>query len=207
MRRALPPKSAGPTRFTLASTDFRGVALYVRAGLRPQWPNVMFKARASALAALATADVAGTAAHSGDPALIRWDAAVGGRERAGDHRHWVDEEGGIPLWFRRGEAVIGYGYARRRTTPGNASLLRPRHVQQQGPVLRLDVPGPGPHPSLAPTLAPDTRAASRPAAPSERGRSRSNRLTGAERRGRPGGACRRHKGWGLSLILTFSLAP
>ena len=171
LAKVFPPSSPGRVRFTLASTDPRALALYVRAGLRPQWPQLLLLATAPPTDGFAENGVDVVEAQPGDPALIRWDADIGGRERSEDHRYWIDEEGGIPLWFRRRGTVIGYGYARTRAH----AFWHPEHIRL-GPigartaeearacvlaavrwagtrarVLRIDVPGP--HPCLAPLLA------------------------------------------------------
>lgn len=165
------PAQPGRVRFTLASTDRRALALYVRAGLRPQWPNFLLRAIAPAPDPLPATDVTVSQAQPGDPELLRLDAELSGRDRAVDHQYWLQEEGGLPLWFHRRGTVVGYGYARSRVpvlwypehlrlgpigarTPDDALgcvFAAIRWAQLQTQVLRIDVPGP--HPCLAPLLA------------------------------------------------------
>lgn len=169
LRHALGPH-AGRLRFTVSSTDPRALALYVRAGLRPLWPNLLLRAHATSLTGPLVGDVEAVPAEPGDAELLAWDAQVGGRARAQDHAYWVREEGGVPLWFRRGGAPIGYGYVRLRAgtlyfpeaarvgpvgarTSAAAALCAAAAVRwaaERAAVLRIDVPGP--HPALAPLV-------------------------------------------------------
>ena len=97
-------------RCTMSSTDHRALALYIRAGMRPQWPN--FCLRANAPAALPATDVTVVEGHPDDPELVQWDAEISGRRRPEDHAFWVREQRAVPLWFRRQGTVVGYGYVR-----------------------------------------------------------------------------------------------
>jgi GNAT superfamily N-acetyltransferase len=76
-------------RCTMSSTDHRALALYIRAGMRPQWPN--FCLRANALAALPATDVTVVVGRPDDPELVQWDAEISGRRRPEDHAFWVRE--------------------------------------------------------------------------------------------------------------------
>jgi len=170
LRWVFPPSTGGHVRFTVSSTDFRAVSLYIRAGLRPQWPNFLLQADAPAPERLPDTDVEVLEALLADRDMARWDAEIGGRPRAVDHEYWVHVEGGVPLWFGRGGEVLGYGYVR----PGVRSLWHPnltvvgpvgarkeadavacvsaavRWASARSQTICIDVPGP--HPSLAPLL-------------------------------------------------------
>jgi GNAT superfamily N-acetyltransferase len=176
LRHALLPH-AGRVRFTVSSTDPRALNLYVRAGLRPHWPNFLLRGHAPSLSGLLVGDVAAEPGEPGEPELLAWDAEVSGRERAQDHAYWVREEGGVPLWFRRGGQTIGYGYVRLRAgtfyyphaarvgpVGARSAALAPvcvaaavRWAASRAAVLRMDVPGP--HPALAPLLEAGFRIA------------------------------------------------
>ena len=176
LRHALLPH-AGRVRFTVSSTDPRALSLYIRAGLRPHWPNFLLRGHAPSLSGLLAGDVAAVPVQPGDPELLAWDAATGGRERAQDHAYWAREEGGVPLWFRRGDETIGYGYVRLRAgtfyfpdavrigpigarSPAAAAACvaaAVRWASGHGTVLRMDVPGP--HPALAPLIEAGFRIA------------------------------------------------
>jgi ribosomal protein S18 acetylase RimI-like enzyme len=169
VRRLLP--SDGRVRCTLSSRDPRALALYIRAGMRPQWPNFCLRAETARLRALPAAPIDVIAAESGDPALVAWDTAIGGRPRPEDHAYWVDQASAVPLWFRRGATTIGYGYAQLRTPEDlwqpNTLTLGPigartaedalgcvaaavRWASPRATILRMTVPGP--HPALVPLL-------------------------------------------------------
>lgn len=160
----------GRTCFTVSSTDVRALALYIRAGLRPHWPNLLLRGYAPGLRGLLVGDVVVEPATPGDPELLTWDARLSGRARPQDHAYWVREESGTPLWFRRSGETIGYAFVRMRAgtfyypdavrigplgarTPAESAACvaaAVRWASERATVLRLDVPGP--HPSLAPLL-------------------------------------------------------
>lgn len=162
----------GRIHCTVSSTDPRALALYVRHGMRPRWPHVNLRLNGpfrSPLPASAV-EVEVEVARPGDPDLVAWDVAVGGRSRPEDHAFWVREQRGTPLWFRRGGNVVGYGYVRL----GAGSLQYPDsctigpvgvassddavacvlaavdYAGKNADVLRIHLPGP--HRSLAPLL-------------------------------------------------------
>ena len=162
----------GRVRCTLGSRDPRALALYIRAGLRPQWPNFCLLAEPARVDQLPADTVAVAEARAGDPALVEWDAAVGGRRRPADLAYLVEQSAATPLWFMRGGRPIGYGYAQRRAPEDlwhpDALTLGPigardpadalacvaaaaRWAGQRAAVLRITVPGP--HPALAALLA------------------------------------------------------
>ena len=167
LRRILP---AGGVRCTMSSRDPRALALYVRAGMRPQWPNLWLRADTARLVARPTGDVAVVAAEPGNAELLRWDAALSGRHRPAEHAYWLGQAA-IPVWFERRGTPIGYGYIQTRSP----SALWSRDAFMVGPVgartaedaaacllaavefarqrsgrVRLSVPGP--HPALAALL-------------------------------------------------------
>jgi GNAT superfamily N-acetyltransferase len=157
-------------RCTLASADPRALALYARAGMHPQWPNLCLRANAPAPDALPPPDVTVAEGRADDPELVRWDAECSGRLRPEDHAFWVREQRAVPLWFQRQGTVVGYGYVRLGAgtlsypeactlgpigarTPADARacvLAAVAWARPHAAVLRIDVPGP--HPSLAALL-------------------------------------------------------
>lgn len=114
---------------TVSSSDPRALALYVRAGLTPCWPLVWLRAPTPQIGPLAAGGVTVVDADPGDPALVRWDAEIGGRRRPQDHRFWI-AEGAIPVWFERLAARIGYGYLQTRS----GSALWSRDAITVGPL-------------------------------------------------------------------------
>jgi GNAT superfamily N-acetyltransferase len=155
-------------RCTMSSTDHRALALYIRAGMRPQWPN--FCLRANGPASLPATDVTAVEGRPDDPELVRWDAEISGRRRPEDHAFRVREQRAAPLWFRREGTVVGYGYVRLGAgtisfpdactlgpigtrTPDDAGacvLAAVAWARPRASVLCIDVPGP--HPGLAALL-------------------------------------------------------
>jgi GNAT superfamily N-acetyltransferase len=156
---------------TLSSADPRALALYIRAGMRPRWPNFCLRAETSMLGALPTSGLDLWEARPGDPALVEWDAAIGGRRRPDEHAYWLAETRAIPLWFRRGGETIGYGYVQLRSPEAlwhpDALMLGPIGARNQedalacvGAALRwarsraptIGITLPGPHAALAALL-------------------------------------------------------
>jgi ribosomal protein S18 acetylase RimI-like enzyme len=166
LSQALDPH-AGLTRCTVSSTDPRALALYTRYGLLPQWPNFLLRSHRPRPELLLTAEIEAVEALPGDPAIIAWDAEIGGRERPADHAYWAASEGGVALWLLRGGEPIGYAIARLRAgtiwQPGAARVgpVGVLQAEEAGPALcaaiawaatradaiRVDLPGP--HPGLA----------------------------------------------------------
>ncbi len=156
--------------FTVSSSDSRALALYIRAGMRPHWPVFALRLEKPTHAWPFTPDIEIIEAEPDDPALIRWDAQIGGRLRPADHLYWVREERAIPLWFRRQGQIVGYGYIRlgagtlwypQACTLGPIGAITPEDAAdcvlsavnsalQQTEVIHLEVPGP--HPCLAALL-------------------------------------------------------
>ena len=154
---------------TMSSSDPRALALYIRAGMRPQWPHFALQLEKPTLE-MPAHDVEIVEADPDDPELIRWDAQISGRSRPADHQYWVREQQALPLWFRRDKQIEGYGYLRLRAgtlwyppacalgpigvrTPQDATacvLATVKLALEQADVLRIEVPGP--HPCLATLL-------------------------------------------------------
>ena len=144
-----------------SSQDPRAQALYIRAGLRPQWPNFYLAAPSDQLdlpevpLTVAVADIA-------DPLFRRWDREISGCARPQDHAHWLRDAGGTALWFLRGGAPVGYGFvlvdpsniwwpevlavqpvgARTELDARDSVLAAVRWARERGPAIRLLVPGP-----------------------------------------------------------------
>lgn len=164
------PETAGQIRCTMSSTDPRALALYVRAGMRPQWPNFCLRLDEATPPDRLRTDVDIVDADLADPALVDWDARICGRRRPQEHTFWTQEQRAIPLWFRSGLETLGYGYARlgagtfwspeacvlgplgvRSPTVATVCVLAMADwARQHAKTLCIDVPGP--HPCLAPLL-------------------------------------------------------
>src|SRR5690349_14403736 len=54
---------------TVSSSDPRAQALYIRAGMRPRWPNFILAAETSRVGPMPDSDIEVAEAHAGDPAL------------------------------------------------------------------------------------------------------------------------------------------
>ena len=160
----------GP-RCVMASRDLRATALYIRAGMKPLWPNYWLNADTSALASrlaeLPGADFTVTSVALDDPDLLQWDRDCCGFERAGDLRWMAQARDAEARWFMNGSERVGYAVVQRRC---DESLWRPdawtigpvgvrapeqaaacvgaiiRHVAPECAALRLAVPGS--HPAL-----------------------------------------------------------
>jgi GNAT superfamily N-acetyltransferase len=100
---------------TVSSHDPRAQALYIRAGMRPRWPNFILDAQTSKLGSMPAGKVVVAEGRAGDPAMLEWDAAIGGRARPQEHDYWAAHHQSIPLWFMRGSRRIGYGLAQLRS--------------------------------------------------------------------------------------------
>ncbi len=155
---------------TLSSSDPRALALYIRAGMRPQWPHFELRLKRPTHAWQLALDMEIIEADSSDPELLRWDAHVSGRPRPEDLQFWVREERAVPLWLRRRGQIVGYGYVRfgaeakpnpqscrlgpiGADTPEDATacVLAAIHWAMQRAVeVHIDVPGP--HPCLTALL-------------------------------------------------------
>lgn len=164
------PVTEDGIRCTMSSTDPRALALYIRSGMHPQWPNFCLRLDEAAPLEKLDTDVEIVEATPDDPALIKWDAEVSGRWRPQEHAYWMGEQQAVPFWFRRGTQTVGYGYVRLGAgtlwfpdacvvgpigarTPADATacvLAAVRWASRRAETLRIDVPGP--HPCLAPLL-------------------------------------------------------
>jgi hypothetical protein len=155
---------------TVSSSDPRALALYIRAGMRPQWPHFALRLEKSMYKMPLAPDVEIIEAGPADPALVEWDAQISGRPRPVDHQFWVREERAVPFWFRRQGQIVGYGYIRFGAEalsdpqsctlgPIGASTLEDatdcvlaavNWAVKRALVLHIDVPGP--HSCLATLL-------------------------------------------------------
>jgi hypothetical protein len=161
----LPPEGV---RCTCSTADPRALALYIRAGMRPVWPQ--FLLRGDGRSPLVTdhgitIDEARSA--EADRALIAWEAEIGGRRRAQDLTFWRDSQDGTVLWFSRDKQPLGYAVIRlcRGTVldpeaitigplgvrdaadAAACTLAAIEWVRQHAERFYLTVPGP--HPALA----------------------------------------------------------
>jgi GNAT superfamily N-acetyltransferase len=162
--------SGGSVRCTMSSTDPRAHALYIRAGMAPQWPHYCLRATTpTPIAMPAALTVEPTAAT--DAAFLGWDAAIGGRQRPEDMAFWARAEGGAALWFQRAGTTIGYGVVRQQAwsfTGGRTCTIGPLGVRDpadasasvraaiawaQSRVSQVQINLPGGHPALADLLA------------------------------------------------------
>jgi hypothetical protein len=155
---------------TLSSSDPRALALYIRAGMRPWWPHFALWLVKPVHAWPLAPDMEIIEADASDPALLRWDVRVCGRQRPEDLQFWVREERAVPLWFRRRGQIVGYGYVRfgaeahsnsqsytlgplgaDTSEDATACVLAAVHWALQRAVeVHIDVPGP--HPCLTALL-------------------------------------------------------
>lgn len=160
----------GLTHCTVSSSDPRALALYVRAGMTPQWPyfGLLLEQPGSVWQTASDLDI--SEAKPGDLTMMQADAERSGRPRPMEQAFWVQEERALPLWFQRHGQPIGYGYIRL----GAGTLWHPQACTvgpigagsveeatacvlaavtwavQRAEVIRIGVPGP--HPCLAPLL-------------------------------------------------------
>ena len=159
LQRALSPGEL--TRCTMSSTDPRAQALYIRAGMQPQFPNFNLQWDGSSSANMPDSPVEAVAADIADPALLQWDTEISGRARPMDHAFWLKEQQAIPLWFLHKGETIGYGYVRVSTTNlwypeicivGPLGVKASENVtdcilatihwaRKQAKVIRIDIPG------------------------------------------------------------------
>lgn len=174
---AVMPLDDGLVHCTLSSSDPRALALYIRSGMRPQWPCFGLRLEKTAYKGLSSSDIEVVEAEAGDPALVEWDAQVSGRERPADSLFWVREQRAMALWFRRHGQVVGYGYVRlgagtlwhpdacavgpigvRLVEDAEACVLAAVNLALQHTEM-LEIEVPGPHPCLATLLEAGSRIA------------------------------------------------
>jgi ribosomal protein S18 acetylase RimI-like enzyme len=172
--RALLP-GAGP-RCTMASKDARAAALYIRAGMRPRWPNYWLDTSSATIAARAAAlpgvELVVSETALDDEELARWDRETCGFERSEDLAWMVERRGALAHWLTRAGERVGYAVVQRRSeealwrpdawtigpvgarTPVDAAACVGAIIgcaAERAPALRLAVPGP--HPALTSLLA------------------------------------------------------
>lgn len=153
-------------QFTVSSSDPRALALYIRAGMQPRWPNFLLRAHRPRIDDPATDGIHAHIADVGDPMFGEWDTRISGRGRPQDLAFWVREDGGVPLWLLRGGAPVGYAVVRIQrgesglpdaARVGPTGARRPEDAAgvlaaaaawaaQQAPNVRLDALGA--HPGL-----------------------------------------------------------
>jgi Acetyltransferase (GNAT) domain len=168
LRSALPQDDL--VHCTMSSSDPRALALYIRAGMVPQWPHFALRLEKPRYKLPLAPGVEIIEADPDDPALVLWDTQISGRRRPVDHQFWMREERAVPVWFRRHGQTVGYGYIRfgagtlsdpqacalgpiGANTPEDAAacvLAAVNRALQQAEVLHIDIPGP--HPCLATLL-------------------------------------------------------
>jgi GNAT superfamily N-acetyltransferase len=103
----------GGVRCTCSTADPRALSLYVRAGMRPWWPQFALYGEMIRAESLAIGVVEVEVACADDPALVEWEREIGGRPRAEDFAFWA-AQGARALWFRRDGTTLGYAIVRPR---------------------------------------------------------------------------------------------
>jgi hypothetical protein len=169
-------QNGGPVRCTMSSNDPRAHALYIRAGMAPQWPHYCLRAP-SPTAITMPEDIAVVPGVADEPTFIAWDAEIGGRPRPEDLAFWARDEGGTALWFQRNGIAIGYGMVRQQAwsfmgghtcaigplgTRDPADAIACMHAAiawSQTRVREMQINLPGPHLALADLLANGFRIA------------------------------------------------
>ncbi len=165
----LPP--AGRTCATVSSDDPRALPLYVRAGMRPWYPQLQLRAELATVRLEPDPSVELIELDDVDGEYLRWDAEIGGRARPEDHGYWRRARGGRPCWFVRDDRVVGYGLAQTRSDDlvscPDAVTLGPIGVRDPADAVacvlaavawargygrRARISLTGPHPALAPLL-------------------------------------------------------
>jgi GNAT superfamily N-acetyltransferase len=164
---------ADGVRCTCSTSDPRALALYIRAGMCPAWPQYLLHRAAGGRRMPADdppLDLAVVEGDATDPACAAWEAAIGGRQRPADLAFWTMAQGGRLLWFRRAGATVGYAVIRLRAgtvTHPAAITIGPLGVRDRADALPCVLAAvawagkqgdefcltlPGPHPALAPLL-------------------------------------------------------
>jgi len=161
-------------RSTCSTADPRALSLYIRAGMRPWWPQIALHGVGIPPESLADGTVEVEVACADDPALVEWEWEIGGRPRAEDFAYW-QAHGATALWFRRDGATLGYAIVRVRggtVRHPDAATIGPLGVRRaedaaactlaalgwaraQAEALCLMMPGP--HPALAALLGAGLR--------------------------------------------------
>ena len=147
---------------TLSSSDPRALALYIRSGMRPWWPQYALQMFKPVQTWSLEPDIEIIHADASDLALLNSDTRISGRPRPQDLEFWVRDEKAVPLWFRRQGKIAGYGYVRFNAgahsnahackigpmgaeTPEDATacVLAAIHwAMQRSEEIHIDVPGP-----------------------------------------------------------------
>jgi GNAT superfamily N-acetyltransferase len=164
----------GRTLATIGSSDPRALALYIRGGMTPEWPDFQLFVERERWRP-PDLDPQGTemrVAAPMEPNLLAFDAEASGRSRPEEHRYWLEDCAATPLWFQRNGSRVGYGYVRLAPEtplqPADTAVVGPIGVRdstdaaacvlaavgwalERSAVARLLVPGP--HPALRPLLA------------------------------------------------------
>jgi GNAT superfamily N-acetyltransferase len=165
---------------TVSSDDPRALPLYVRAGMRPWYPQLQLRAELASVRLEPDRSVQLIELDDVDDEYRHWDAQIGGRNRPEDHSYWRRARGGRPCWFVRDDRVVGYGLAQTRSddlvsspdaiTVGPIGVRQPADavacvlaavgwVRGYGGTARISLTGP--HPALAPLLAAGFRLVER----------------------------------------------
>jgi GNAT superfamily N-acetyltransferase len=164
------PTDAPLTHCTCASTDPRALALYIRAGMQPQWPHFNLRLNEPVRDARWQSPIEIREASADLAEFERWDMRLSGRSRPQEHTFWRQQQRAVPLWFYDRDEVVGYCYVRLGAGTmwfPNACTIGPLGVNNpelaadcvlaavdwalnHAEVIRIDVPGP--HPCLAPLL-------------------------------------------------------
>jgi hypothetical protein len=145
---------------TLSSTDPRAQALYIRAGMQPQWPHFNLRLQGPLRLPLPQNAITTIVGNANDPTFVEWDSQISGRTRAVDITFWLEKQRGVPLWFQQHGSIIGYGFIRfgettisgtqqchigpvGAHTPQDATdcvLAAVQWAQQHSSLLRIDIP-------------------------------------------------------------------
>jgi GNAT superfamily N-acetyltransferase len=163
-------QDAAATRFTLASSDPRAVALYTRNGMTPRWPNFDLVADAAQFRLPPEHRSTLREADPLDPAFLDLDASVGGRRRPEDLAFLRDEMAGTFFWVDGDAEPAGYAGVWREADDGvlgdtlaigpvggatdaaarEATLAAVAWAHPRARRLKISIPGP--HPALPPLL-------------------------------------------------------
>jgi GNAT superfamily N-acetyltransferase len=158
------------THCTCASTDHRAIALYIRAGMQPQWPHFNLRLTEPVRDARWQSPIKTREASADLAEFELWDTRLSGRSRPQEHAFWRQQQRAVPLWFYDRDEIVGYGYVRlgaRTLWFPNACTIGPLGINtsklaadcvlaavdwalHHTDMIHIDVPGP--HPCLAPLL-------------------------------------------------------
>ncbi len=102
---------------TMSSRNPSALALYIRAGLTPQWPHFQFVGNPRS-AMEHGQEIQVIEASPGDPELVKWDERISGRFRPQEHYYWQARLHAIPFWCQRHGAIVGYVYVQPKARSG-----------------------------------------------------------------------------------------